>query len=394
MKSFYSKLTEESLLLEARRGGTSLDSELLGHLSHVKDIPHEDTQHGNTSLDLLEQFHRLRQGLPSTVSASLKHDGGASVHIVNNNGRIGVSDKHRFARGVIAYTPEDVDKHFGHAPEYASSLKHLLVHGGDIVGRGEHLQGDLLFTPHDTHRREMGGTTTYTSNRITYRGRTKAPIGLALHTQVVNGIAQPLTGKTRKSKNIFIPDYQYKPDPHNYTLEARNATEYHLRKAKEILADHDTSHHTPDHAIRFATYINSTARSGRSPNVRGYIKFLQQQSASEVGKLKSEAGRQRKQQYYQGLMDHVTANSEGFRRSIQLRHHLQEATDYALSGLQHPDLQTSIDGKESAPEGVVLTRPDKQGRQRSISKMVPSGVQRALLNNPRFGKVGRSHETI
>lgn len=381
-------------MTEARREGTSLDNELLGHLSHVKDIPHEDTQHGNTSLDLLEQFHRLRQGLPSTISASLKHDGGASVHIVNNNGRIGVSDKWRIDRGEIAYTPEDVDKYFGHAPEYAASLKHLLVHGGDIVQRGEHLQGDLLYTPHDTHRREMGGTTTYTSNRVTYRGRTKAPIGLALHTQVVNGVAQALTGSPRKSKNIFIPDYRYKPDPHNYTLEARNAVDYHIRKAREILADHDTSHHTPEHKTRYATYINSTVRSGTRPTVKGYIKFLQQQGAAEVAKLKSEAGRQRKQQYYQGLVDHVTANAEGFHRSMQLRHHLQEATDYLVGSIRHPDLQTAIDGSESEGEGVVLARTDKQGRQRPIAKLVTSRVQRALLNNPRFARVGRSHATI
>lgn len=380
------KLIEEEYLFESRRAGTSLDNELLGHLSHVKDIPHEDAQHGNTALDLLEQFHRLRQGLPSTISASLKHDGGASVHIVNKNGRIGVSDKWRIDRGEIAYTPEDIDKYFGHAPEYAASLKHLLAHGGDIVQRGEHLQGDLLFTPHDTHRREMGGTTTYTSNRITYRGRTKAPIGLALHTQLVDGVAQALTGPPRKSKNIFIPDYRYKPDPHNYSLEARNAVEYHIRKAREILADHDTSHLTPEHKTRYATYINSTVRSGTHPTVKGYMKFLQQQGATEVGRLKSDAGRQRKQQYYQGLMDHVKTNSEGFTRSMQLRHHLQAATDYAVKGIRHPELQTSIDGSKSENEGAVLARTDQQGRQRPVAKLVTSGVQRALLNNPRFGR--------
>lgn len=376
---------EEQYLAEAKRAGTSLENELLGHLSHVKDVPHEDAAHTESALNLLDQFHKLRQGLPSQVTASYKHDGGASVHIVNNNGRIGVSDKHRFARGVIAYTPEEVDKHFGHAPEYAASLKHLLAHGADIVGRGENLQGDLLYTPNDSHRREMGGVTTYTSNRITYRGKTKAPLGIALHTQVVDGVAQPLTGR-RVSKNIFVPEYQYKPDPHNYNLESRNATEYHLRKAREILQDHDTSHFTPEHGARFATYINSTARTGTNPSSKGYAKFLQQQSKVEVEKLKSEAGRQRKAQQFQGLIDHVNTNSEGFNRSIQLRHHLQKATDHALNGLQHSDLHTAIDGKPSAGEGLVLAMKDKEGRSRPVSKLVPSDVQRALLNNPRFGR--------
>lgn len=376
---------EEQYIIEARRGGTSVNNELLGHLSHVKDIPHEDAAHTQTALNLLEQFHKLRQGLPSSISASLKHDGGASVHIVNNNGRIGVSDKWRIDRGEIAYTPEDIDKHFGHAPEYAASLKHLLIHGAEIASRGEHLQGDLLYTPHDTHRREMGGITTYTSNRITYRGKTKAPLGIALHTKVVNGIAQTLTGR-RGSKNIFVPEYQYKPDPHNYSLESRNAVDYHIRKARELLADHNPSHLTPEHKERYATYINSTVKRGTHPTIKGYIKFLQQQGATEVGKLKSDAGRQRKQQYYQSLMNHVQTNAEGFNRSMQIREHLQAATDHALNGLQHPDLQTSIDGIKSRGEGVVLAMKDKEGRSRPVSKLVPTEVQRTLLNNPRFGR--------
>lgn len=386
---------EESYLFEARNAGTSLDSELLGHLSHVKDIPHEDSNHTQTALDLLEEFHKLRQGQPSKITASLKHDGGASVHIVNNGGRIGVSDKWRIDRGEIAYTPEDVDKYFGHAPEYAASLKHFLKHGDEIVDKGQHFQGDLLFTPHDTHRREMGGTTTYTSNRLTYKGKTKAPIGIALHTQIINGVAQSLEGvNIRKSPNIFVPEYRYKPDPHNYTLEARKAVEYHLRKARELSQDFDSSHMTPEHKVRYATYINSTVRGGTHPTVRGYLKFLQKQADTEVGRLKSDAGRQRKQQYYQGLMDHVNANAEGFHRSMQLRHHLQEATDYALSGLRHPDLKTAIDGTDSEGEGVVLSMKDSEGRSRPVSKLVTKKVQRALLTNQRFSKVGRSHATI
>ena len=57
---------------------SSVEDEALGHLTHVKDIPHEAPHHAQTAVDLIRGFHNLRQGQPSKISASLKHDGGAS----------------------------------------------------------------------------------------------------------------------------------------------------------------------------------------------------------------------------------------------------------------------------------------------------------------------------
>jgi hypothetical protein len=133
----------KSFLVEA----TSVDDEMLGHLTHTKDLPHEDPKHGQMALDLLRQFHKKRMGKASTVGASLKTDGGSSVHVIHDDKGVGVSDKHRIARGVIARSPEEIDKHFGHQPEYATSLKHLLKHGHEFVNKGHHIQGDLLHTP-------------------------------------------------------------------------------------------------------------------------------------------------------------------------------------------------------------------------------------------------------
>ena len=137
MKSFITFLKES----------TSVDDEMLGHLTHTKDLPHEDPTHGRLALDLLRQFHKKRMGKPNSVGASLKSDGGSSVHVIHDEAGVGVSDKHRMARGVVARTPEEIDKHFGHQPEYAESLKHLLKHGHEFVNKGHHIQGDLLHTP-------------------------------------------------------------------------------------------------------------------------------------------------------------------------------------------------------------------------------------------------------
>ena len=66
---------------------------------------------------------------------------------------------------------------------------------------------------------------------------------------------------------------------------------------------------------------------------------------------------------------------------MDIHHHLEQATEHVLKGVHHPDMETSIDGKKSAGEGVVL---QKGGRP--VAKLVPRKVSTAILNNPRFGR--------
>lgn len=377
---------EESYLTEAQKQTTSVDEDLLGHLTHTRDLPHEDPQHAQTAIDLLQQFHNLRSGSPSTITSSYKHDGGSSIHIINQNGRIGVSDKHRFARGVIARSQQEIDKHFGHIPEYASALKHIFEYGKNIVGRNRHVQGDMLWTPNDTHR-EMGGMTTYTANRITGKVRSKAPVGLAIHTEITDGVAHvPTKGAVHRHPSVFIPQNDFKPDPHNYDLESRNAVQHHLQAAKELLSNHDSSHLTPEHIKHLTSYMNRTLREGKEPSLKGYLKHLQQTQQVEVGKRKSPVGQQRIAGFYNGMMQHVKDNTDAFQQTFQLRNHLSQATEALLKNLRHPDIETSIDGIASPGEGVVLAMKDKQGRSRPVSKLVSRPVSQKILNNPRFAK--------
>lgn len=51
-------LSFQEYLLEA----TSIDDDLLGHLTHAKDIPHESPEHVGTAISLIRDFHKLRQG--------------------------------------------------------------------------------------------------------------------------------------------------------------------------------------------------------------------------------------------------------------------------------------------------------------------------------------------
>ena len=135
---------------------TSIDDEQLGHLTHTKDIPHEDPSKAHEAIKLMKDFHNIRQGKSSDTKATLKTDGGASIHVIHDKQGVGVSDKHRFKRGVIARTPKEIDQHFGHAPGYAAALKQVLNHGHELVKQGHHVQGDLLHSPAEKVERKIG----------------------------------------------------------------------------------------------------------------------------------------------------------------------------------------------------------------------------------------------
>lgn len=370
MRSFLSFLKE----------ATSIDDEQLGHLTHTKDIPHEDTKKSQEAINLLRDFHNIRQGKPSgDTKATLKVDGGASVHVIHDKDGIAVSDKHRFKRGVMARTPAEIDKHFGHAPKYAAALKHLLKHGKDFVNKGHHIQGDLLFSPAEEVKRE-GEHTSSTPNRITYKAKTKAPVGIAVHTEVKKGIAQALSkGALKKSDKVFVPDHEYRAEPTTYSQEDKAGTEHHLNIAQNLLDNHTTEHLTPEHLKHFITYLNGTTRQNKKSTVNGYKAHLEAIKRKESGKLKTPVGQLRKEQQFNTLINHVDDNKEHFQRSLDIRHHLGQATEHLLKNIRHSDMETSIDGKKSPGEGIVL-----QKNNRPVSKLVPQNVSHKILTNTRF----------
>lgn len=368
---------------------SSVEDETLGHLTHVKDIPHEDARHAHLAHQLLSDFHSHRVGhTPAGFGASLKHDGGASVIIKHDDKGVAVSDKHRAARGAFARTESEIDQHFGHAPEYAASMKHLLRHGSDLVHKGREIQGDLLYTS-KKHAKS------YTPNRITNipHQSSSAPIGLAVHTEYNGGVAHAVSNSAiKKSRHFFVPEHDYShPDSNTYSKKDRETTEHHLAAAKKLLDNHTTDHLTPEHVDpkkggHFLIYNNRSARAGVRPTVAGYQKHLKAEGEKAASKLKSNEGQARTRARFQKLIDHVSDNREQFQRSLDIRHHLERVTDSVLKGVKHPDLGTSIDGKKSPGEGVVLQRKDSKGRMRHIAKLVPLSVQKALGNNPRFAK--------
>jgi len=360
---------------------SSFNEELLGHLTHTKDLPHEEPSLAHHAVDLINEFHKKRMGKPSSVGASLKTDGGASVVVGHDEKGAFVSDKHRNKRGVVARTPAEIDTHFGHQPEYAHQLKQVLKHAPNFVNKGHTVQGDLLHSSKEKNKEEA-----YTPNRITYHvPKSKASLGIAVHTEMTNGVAHGVTNKALKhDPNTFVPEHEYKPQPSTYKAKDRAAVEHHLKKASELMSQHTSEHLTPKHIEHFTTYLNRSTRTGSPASVKGYKKYLADEGARQAAKLKTSAGQKKKMSEFASHIAHVDKHAASFQRSLDIRHHLGQATEHVLRGIEHPDMKTTIDNKPSQGEGIVLQKKDKQGKMRPVSKLVPVKVSKAILNNPRF----------
>ena len=374
--------------LQEARTKTSVDAELLSHLTHAKDLPHELPGPGHEhGVNLIHEFHKLRMGQPSSVVATHKVDGGASVVVGHDEKGPFVSDKHRHGRGVVARSEEEVDQHFGHAPGYAADLKNVLEHAHHIVNKGHTVQGDLLFTEHSKDQRK-GQTITAHPNRLQYKIKTPAKLGIAIHTEITNGIAhKPSSKAIAQHSEVFKPNLDFDHKQHKYSPQDRKMTEQHLESAKKLIGKNpETSHLTEEHQTHFTTYMNRTTRKATTPSLEGYKTHLLEEGAKKAGTVKTEAAKAAHINKFKGMAAHVDSHKEAFENTLKINHHLSQATEHVLKGIKHSDMGTSIDNKASDTEGVVLLKKDAQRRLRPVAKLVPKEVSHQILNNPRFAK--------
>lgn len=374
--------------LQEAKTKTSVDAELLTHLTHAKDLPHElpGPGHGH-GVNLIQEFHKLRSGQPSSVVATHKVDGGASVVVGHDNKGTFVSDKHRHSRGVVARNETEIDEHFGHAPGYAADLKNVLEHAHHIVNKGHTVQGDLLFTEHSKSQRR-GQTITAHANRLQYKIKTPAKLGIAVHTEISNGIAhKPSKNAITSHSEVFKPHLDFDASKHTYKPADRKMTEQHLESAKKLIGSNpDTSHLTEEHQKHFTVYMNRSTKNSKIPSVEGYKTHLHDEGIKKADTVKTANAKAAHIEKFKSLADHVDQNKEKFENTIKINHHLSKATEHVLKGIKHPDMETSIDNKPSDTEGIVLLKKDQQRRLRPVAKLVPKEVSHKILNNPRFAK--------
>jgi hypothetical protein len=357
----------------------SLDVDKLKHLEHAEDhIIHGGDEGVAHAADNLEDLHTLLTGGKPKSKITTKYDGSPSVVFGINpeNGKFFVASKSAFNKNPkINYTPQDIENNHGHAPGLVAKLKAALEHLPKVMpAKGGVYQGDFLYEKPDVEE-ENGklkfapNTITYAANKDSTQGRKIAAsdIGFVVHTKYKGNQLDDMKAgfdvdhskfKQDPAVNLVNPEVNDLSGA-RYTPQLRAAYQEHKAKALEAYqkAGVDTLAKLGKHDAYIKPYINSTVRDGTTPSTKAYMASLIKRRDAEVEKAKSAAGKQKKAEAYNELIDDVDGNKANFDAAFKLHYHLQKAKDTLVQALGNPtDFEHTVGGNQVKPEGFVSIR--------------------------------------
>jgi len=345
----------ESFLVEAKA-----DAPGILHIEHPSDRTfdgHEAAHHA---------VNTIKGVVQGKTPVTRKIDDKMSFHVKREkDGRVGV--KYKGTGSTYNYSEADVDKQHGHKPYLAKPLKAILAHAHKILpkGRGEY-QGGFMSTPES--REERGGKIRHTPNTLTYSVPKNSEEGKKLsNSQVSVTIHSKLVGPKRKAKpitdqssfqshsDVHLVDHTVSKSEQKLSAGDKKAVLTHVAAASKLLKSHSYDH-LSGHQETLRRYVNSTVESGEKPNVEGYKKHLAARWNKDIQGVKTEKAKNAKATSRDAVLSHVDANKEHFKRSFDIHHHVQQATNLLANSLNktaHGGYEHHIGEKESGPEGFV-----------------------------------------
>ena len=328
------------------------------HLEHPSDRTFDGPKEASQALTALRGVALGRTPITRKI------DDKMSFQIVREkDGRVGVKYKGPGAK--YNYTAADVDAQHGHKPYLAEPLKAILMHGYKVLPkRAGEWQGGFMSTPET--REETDGKISHTPNTIKYAVDKNTPEGkklansklsITVHTELKgkNKKATPVTDQSefREHPDVHLVKHVISKDEQKLSPKDRKAVTEKLAAAQKLMKGHSFEH-LAGHEATLRTYVNSTVDSGEKPTVQGYERHLANKWEKEIGKVKTEKAKNAKAAARDEALAHVKNNFAAFKRTFDIHHQTQQATNLLARGLNKNaagEYSHSIGGKESGPEG-------------------------------------------
>lgn len=360
-------------------------SAAIPHLAHLGGEEHFFSKdRSDADIDRLENLHKfLKNEKSSVANVGVKADGSPSFemgHVINpktGEKEFGVAYKGA-ARG-YAFDQTDIDQKFGHSEGLHSKMSQLLEHGRKVMSPIHGLvQGDFMGSHKDGTIQEKDGKITHKENTITYgydknsdegKALKRAKISLALHTR--------LDADGGRQYNLSKDNFHSHPDVHfwngtfdrskvKYTPDQEELFQKHLSDGKnklDSLRDHDGL--VEGHSDHLQTYINKTVREEIPPTANGYRAHLKDKLQKDVDKVKTDAAKQRKTDYMDGMLSHIDENKDEFTKLFSAHQSLDKAKGVLLNSLENSgqNQEHTINGKPTKPEGFVAGFKDGDVRK-------------------------------
>lgn len=391
MKSF------KELLVEAEEPKPTK----LGHLSHLHRLMNifpkeqnteEEKSYGGhngvgTSDDFLEKFHDFLRGkgAPNKYTFSEKMEGAPSFLVRKYGGVTSVAYKGAAGKpDKMLSSDEEIENAYGHAPGLVKKLKEVRAHAGKVLPDSQAIyQGDHMGSPEEI--KDEGSHWSTQPNLVrTHFDKNEVPptakLMMSLHTMYDRGGARPIDRKTRETFNshpdVLNIDPTINVNPSNYTPEEQAAFANHMENARKAYEKIKPEHEDffRRHGDDIETFINRTIREGNDPSHDNYLAHLNERSAARVAKLKSEKGRAGESLKHSERIRDAVQNKKAFESAMEMMAHHKAAGEVLrkVAAKNSPHL-TSINGEASDPEGVVLSKRNRDGTT-TMAKVV----------NPKF----------
>ena len=362
------------------------------HMEHLEDSVFNEGSAGVLdAIRFLESLAEMLQGnSKSGVNVTVKWDGAPAVFAGKHpeTGKFFVGSKSIFNKTPkINYTNADIDKN--HEGGLASKLKVALKH---LKGLGikDILQGDILFTTGDTTTETIDGESyiTFMPNTITYAVKSdsdvakeikSAKIGVVWHTkytgtdmQSMKASFNPNVSALTSTKSVWSQDATFK-DAHGTATFKKTDTKEVLKLINKVKADFKKAGKFIDKMVNdkklvgeLKIYGNKNIRSGISDmSAAEFIKHMDDKMQTSIDKLKSEAGKKRKELDKNKILGYLTKNSKKLDSIFDLHSSLTKAKMKVIKQLQKVKsigtfIKTNDGYNVTAPEGFVAIDKDNK----------------------------------
>ena len=360
-------------LIEESEEGTKLK-----HITHAEDRP---IQHGAKGFQhayaALHHVHDHMKAGDNSSALTMKYDGSPAIVFGHHpeTGKFFVASKSAFNKNPkLNYTAKDVQKNHGHAPGLVDKLNSGLNHLKKIAPKTGVYQGDMMYSEGDVNHHD-NGKASFTPNTIKYTASgeeadkiKKSKMGVIVHTQYHGDDIHTMAADPHPDLHNFKqhPDVWHKSANHDtkqihYSESDQEEFKKHMAEADKIhSANRGTMYKATEphrgEGNHLETYINHTVRTGEKPDAEGLKKHIQGKYDKAAAKLKTPAGKSKKNSEAKSHMIHIDANKEHYDNLLKMHGHLQDAKNVLIRNLEQHEggLEHHIDNKKSKPEGFVI----------------------------------------
>tara|TARA_Y100001937_G_C7106702_1_gene325406 strand:+ start:102 stop:1316 length:1215 start_codon:yes stop_codon:yes gene_type:complete len=358
------------------------------HLEHLEDeLINNGSRGAREAILFAESLVKMLAGASSKkYNITVKWDGAPAVFAGINpeNGKFFVGSKSVFnVTPKINYTKADIKRN--HTGGLAAKLE-VALENLSKLGIKNVLQGDMMYSD-DLSSDTIDGVNyiTFTPNTITYAVPTdsdlakqivKAKMGIIFHTEYTGSDMQSMKASfgpdisyLKKTPSVWFDDATLKDHSGAATFTSRE-TESVKKKLQKIrgMMDRKTMGvldkflKDANMQLYIKTFYNTLVRQGSfgtpSATYAGFKEWTEKKFDTDINKLKSEKGKEKKRQAKKEMMSYIRSNSKALLRMFAIHAALRDVKMILVRKIEEVKsiglfLKTDSGFKVTAPEGFV-----------------------------------------